>query len=383
MPNRILKDSINESKGLSEVSPFAQDLFKRLITYADDYGRFNGDAEIMRARLFPRELEAVTEAEIEDWLMELVGVGKIRLYTTHASDRRWRGSVVYGYFPNWKAHQRMRESRAKCPDPELEEVNDWALRRFVPMALKLEIFERDGFACRECGRTFALPGVPAKQAMRLLSGALHIDHEVPVIQGGRATAENLRLLCHGCNQARPKQPTLSELARLAAESCDSPQVAAGGGSQAQPRAGAESGGESGAEGESESGAEGESESDAPARGNGPPVGAAEASLDSVAAFGRLLEAFAEREISPPDLVAEPERKAALALLCRWPPGALADCWADYRSGRYGDDFDRRELSFEHLAKRQRVPNWRDWKEGKSGGARPVRGTRNGYDARAL
>ena len=33
MPNRIIKDSICESKGLSEVSFFAADLYKRLITY--------------------------------------------------------------------------------------------------------------------------------------------------------------------------------------------------------------------------------------------------------------------------------------------------------------------------------------------------------------
>ena len=39
MPNRIIKESICESEALSECSLFACDLYKRLITYADDYGR--------------------------------------------------------------------------------------------------------------------------------------------------------------------------------------------------------------------------------------------------------------------------------------------------------------------------------------------------------
>ena len=40
------------------------DLYKRLITYADDYGRFNADTMIMRERLYPREYETVTEEDI-------------------------------------------------------------------------------------------------------------------------------------------------------------------------------------------------------------------------------------------------------------------------------------------------------------------------------
>ena len=57
MPNRILKESICESKGLSECTIFARDLYARLITYADDYGRFNADTQIMLARLYPREMD--------------------------------------------------------------------------------------------------------------------------------------------------------------------------------------------------------------------------------------------------------------------------------------------------------------------------------------
>lgn len=231
MPNRILKESTNESRGLAQVTPFAQDLFKRLITYADDYGRFNSDTQIMRPRLYPRELEAVTESDLEDALIELVGIKKIRLYTNDA-----RGGGIFGYFPRWFEHQRLRNTRKKCPDPEREEINDWALQRFVPITLKMNVLERDGFICQECGRSFEMPGLTTRQALRVLSSLLHFDHVVPVNMGGRATEENLRVLCASCNRKRSKQPSLSELAQLAELGADLRQSAATGGNLPQPAA---------------------------------------------------------------------------------------------------------------------------------------------------
>ena len=77
MPNRVIKETINESRGLSDCSFFSQDLYKRLITYADDYGRFNADPQIMLARLYPRELDIVSLDDLIDGLTELAGVKKI------------------------------------------------------------------------------------------------------------------------------------------------------------------------------------------------------------------------------------------------------------------------------------------------------------------
>ena len=221
MPNRIIKDSINESAGINSASPFAQDLYKRLITYADDYGRFNADSELMRARLYPREVESVTTGDIDDALIELAGADKIGFYVS-----RMRGVAdPFGYFPNWSEHQRIRMSKKRCPDPD-EEINDWALRRFIPIDMKVIIFERDKFTCRECGRCLALPCMSTRRAIRLIGGAFHIDHVVPVGMGGRATLENLRLLCACCNQSRPKLPLVDELRQLAANCGEPPHDAA-------------------------------------------------------------------------------------------------------------------------------------------------------------
>ena len=220
MPNRILKDSINDSKGLSRVSPFAQDLYKRIITYADDYGRFNADLEIMRARLYAREFDAISLEALSDALVDLVGENKITLYTTSA-----RCTELYGYFPNWKSHNRIRNTRTKYPEPEVD-VNDWYCKRFIPVEVKTKIFIRDNFVCKKCRRDFSLPEIPVKEAIRLLNGAMHVDHIVPVIQGGRTTEENLQLLCASCNLSKAKLLPISQLMPVVATCSDLPQPAA-------------------------------------------------------------------------------------------------------------------------------------------------------------
>lgn len=211
MPNRIIKDTICESKGLSEVSFFAEDLYKRLITYADDYGRFNADFQIILARLYPREINLVSVDDIEDAMTELVGVGKIAFYTSKGRND------LYGCFPNWNDHQRVRDSKKKIPEPENVNINDWYLRRFVPITLKVDIIERDNFTCQACGKMIC-PGVDsAKRLVKMGAGLFHIDHIVPVNQGGRATMENLRLLCPDCNRRRRRHFTFEEILAFSQE----------------------------------------------------------------------------------------------------------------------------------------------------------------------
>lgn len=231
MPNRVIKDSICESKGLSECSFFAADLYKRLITYADDYGRFNSDTAIIRARLYPREYEYVLESDIIDGLIELCGVGKIAFYTTKYFGQFKKRVGVYGVFPNWKEHQRIRESKAKCPEPDDTSVNDWYLRRFISMDMKVAIVDRDNFKCQECGK-FLTSCRDARRFVKLGQGLFHIDHIVPVQQGGRATLENLRVTCPDCNLKRKKSYSFQEILdftlspQFAATCGDSPQTAA-------------------------------------------------------------------------------------------------------------------------------------------------------------
>lgn len=75
--------------------------------------------------------------------------------------------------------------------------------------LRTEILERNGFTCRRCG---AGPGDPdpfnPDRKIRL-----HIDHIVPLSQGGTDEKDNLRVLCSACNQGRSNIQIPSESAR--------------------------------------------------------------------------------------------------------------------------------------------------------------------------
>lgn len=208
MGTRLIEAKICESRSLSETSVFAQDLYKRLITYADDYGRFNADVQIMLPRLFPREMQSISTSDIDDALTELVGVGKIAFYTSEPRDE------IYGCFPKWSEHQRIRDSKRHCPEPTDTTINDWYLRRFIPRKMKEAILTRDGFKCQECGKYICTTPMDPARLVKMATGTFHIDHIVPVQQGGRATEENLRLLCPHCNLSRKREFTVDEILEM-------------------------------------------------------------------------------------------------------------------------------------------------------------------------
>jgi len=80
----------------------------------------------------------------------------------------------------------------------------------ISKRVRFDIFSRDGFTCKYCGRQSDV--VP-----------LHVDHVLPVCQGGTNDPENLITSCEECNLGKggktiPQHiPTESDRLRLAQE----------------------------------------------------------------------------------------------------------------------------------------------------------------------
>lgn len=65
-----------------------------------------------------------------------------------------------------------------------------------------------------------------------------------------------------------------------------------------------------------------------------------------------------------------EAEDARKLLQHYEPEVIVACWQDIASGDYGGEYDRRNLSFSHLAKNQRIANWQRERDGGHGGDVP-------------
>jgi 5-methylcytosine-specific restriction endonuclease McrA len=68
---------------------------------------------------------------------------------------------------------------------DAEEKKGWSRysKKPIPNRLRRQVFERDGYRCRQCGSP----------------DDLCADHIIPEFRGGPATLENLQTLCRACN----------------------------------------------------------------------------------------------------------------------------------------------------------------------------------------
>ncbi len=84
-----------------------------------------------------------------------------------------------------------------------------SIERGISPQLRSDILERNGFTCQLCGAAAGDtdPFNPARKVR------LHIDHIIPISQGGTNDRNNLRTLCSACNQGRGNIRTASEGAK--------------------------------------------------------------------------------------------------------------------------------------------------------------------------
>lgn len=108
MPSRIIKETICTSENLAEISAEAERLFWRLVTKADDFGRYYGNPRIIASMCFP--LGPPSDEEVTSWLKELANADLIETYTGDDGKR-------YVHLTSWNKHQQQRATKSKFPEP--------------------------------------------------------------------------------------------------------------------------------------------------------------------------------------------------------------------------------------------------------------------------
>jgi hypothetical protein len=84
MATRIIRDGILTSERINTLSPHAELFYRRLMSVADDHGRYSANLTQLRAYCYPLKLDSVKEDSISKHLAECVVAKLIVLYTVEA-----------------------------------------------------------------------------------------------------------------------------------------------------------------------------------------------------------------------------------------------------------------------------------------------------------
>lgn len=80
MPNRIIRENILTSERMATIGWDVEVFYRRLMSVVDDYGRFDGRPEILRARLYPLQLDKVGTPDVVKWMRCGAEAGLVREY---------------------------------------------------------------------------------------------------------------------------------------------------------------------------------------------------------------------------------------------------------------------------------------------------------------
>lgn len=109
MPTRILREGIISSERVNSLSPISELFYRRLMSVADDYGRFYAHPSILRTACYPLQLEKVSEAQIKTSLSECIKAQLVALY----------GAEKYLFICDFKQQTR---TRSKFPEPTANDL---------------------------------------------------------------------------------------------------------------------------------------------------------------------------------------------------------------------------------------------------------------------
>lgn len=80
MPNRYIRESAIESEAVNSLSFQGEVFYRRLLNRCDDFGRFTANHALLRASLFPLQMDRVRDSDIPRLLAECEKAGLLFVY---------------------------------------------------------------------------------------------------------------------------------------------------------------------------------------------------------------------------------------------------------------------------------------------------------------
>ncbi|MBK5203904.1 MAG: hypothetical protein JJD98_00395 [Polaromonas sp.] len=80
MPNRIIREAILSSEKMALLGWPEEVFYRRLMSIVDDYGRYEANPQLLRARCYPLQTDAVRAADISRWMAACQTAGLILCY---------------------------------------------------------------------------------------------------------------------------------------------------------------------------------------------------------------------------------------------------------------------------------------------------------------
>ena len=128
MPNRYIRESAIESESVNSLSWMGEIFYRRLLNRADDFGRFTANTALLRASIFPLQLDRVRETDISRLLVECEQSGLLFQYAADGKAtlvlNRWeQGRAKESKYPTppTSVYERMKTyvymSKHKSPTP--------------------------------------------------------------------------------------------------------------------------------------------------------------------------------------------------------------------------------------------------------------------------
>jgi hypothetical protein len=108
MPNRIIREGILTSSRVTKLGWPDECFYRRLMSVVDDFGRYFADPGLLRAACYPRQLNKVSDSDIEKWLACVQKAALVRVYSALDGER---------YLELLDFRQQVRAKESKFPPP--------------------------------------------------------------------------------------------------------------------------------------------------------------------------------------------------------------------------------------------------------------------------